>query len=622
MATVYTNGRRRQLSPTKVIGKGGEADVYDLSDGTVLKLYKQPNDPDYTGNPTAQAGAVQRLREQQHKLPAFPSGLPGRVVAPIDLAYDKNPGKVVGYTMQYLRDMEVLLAYGDRAYREKGGIDANQVVRIFTDLHDLVAQVHSSQVVIGDFNDLNVLVDQTGQVYLVDADSMQFGKFYCQAFTTRFVDPLRCESDRLVLARPHTPDSDWYAFNVMLFQSLLFVSPYGGVHRPKSGKRLQHDARVLARISVFDKEVQYPKPALPYDRLPDNLLEHFQRVYEKDQRGTFPEGLLGALRWTTCTNCGAVHARPKCPACAAPGLVKQVIVKRGSVTANRLFRTTGQLLHATYQGGTLRYLYHEAGAFRRESEDVVISGELDPELRFRIQRDTTLLGKRERLLVFKPGAKPEVHSTETVGRHLTMFDANEHGYFWLQNGQLVRNGRIGTDYIGDVLSGRTLFWTGNQFGFGFYQAGQLLRAFVFDSQRPGLNDQVPIPALPGQLIDATCVFSDSHAWFMVSLQENGRLVNRCFVISRSGQVVAEMSADQDDQSWLAGGIRGRFASGSSLFAATDEGIVRITAENGIVNVAQTFPDTEPFVDDTTQLLAGDGGIYAVSSTEITHLKIQ
>ncbi len=59
----------------------------------------------------------------------------------------------------------------------------------------------------------------------------------------------------------------------MLMQSLLFVGPYGGVYRPTDKKKtVLHDARPLKRITVFDPEVRYPKPARPYNMLPDDLL--------------------------------------------------------------------------------------------------------------------------------------------------------------------------------------------------------------------------------------------------------------------------------------------------------------------------------------------------------------
>ena len=624
VATVYLNGKRRQLAPTAVIGSGGEADVYDLGNSQVLKLYKRADDPVYTGNPTAQQGAMARLQECQHKLPAFPKGLPAHVIAPVDLVYDKaSAGAVVGYTMPYLKNMEVLLQFGDRKYREQGGIDGNQVADIFRELHGMVTQVHKGGVVIGDFNDLNVLVDGQGQVYLVDADSMQYGKFFCRTFTSRFVDPLRCDQSQLTLTQPHNFDSDWYAFNVMLFQSMLYAGPYGGVHKPANGKRLQHDARVLDRLTVFSQDVIYPKPALPYDRLPDDLLEHFRRVYEKDERGEFPLKLLQTIRWTTCTNCGSVHARARCPQCAAPGAVKQTVIIRGTVTATREFQTTGQILQATVIDGKLRYLYHENGVFYREGGKRLLDGGLDPELRFRITRDQTLIGKRERLIILQDGQVSQ-QTTGTVGL-LPIFDASERDYFWIEGNQLRRSAKLGSDFIGTVLPGRTLLWTGKKFGFGFFQAGGLQRAFVFDVGGHGLNDQVNLPLLPGQMVDATSVSSDNLVWFLATVQDNGRLVNHCFVINgQTGALVTHVSADHDEESWLNSGIRGHFATGNSLFVATDEGVVRVEADIkfNVLEVAQTFPDTEPFVDSTSQLLPGPGGIYVISTHDVTVLRIQ
>lgn len=618
MPTVTIGGRSRQLSPAKLIGKGGEADVYDLGNGQVVKLFKRAGDPDYVGNVTAQRGAELRIAEHQKKLPAFPKGLPQQVIAPVELALDKG-GAVAGYTMRFLSGMEVLLRYGDRRYREQGGIDSDRTITTFCNLHAIVNAVHDQGIVIGDFNDLNVLVDGHDQVYLVDADSMQFGGFPCRTFTARFVDPLRCGDDELVLMKGHNPESDWYAYATMLFQSLLYAGPYGGVHRPKGGKRLQHDTRVLRRITVFHPDVVYPKPAEHFGVLPDDLLQYFHHLYEEDKRGVFPLSLIQGLRWTNCSNCGAVHARASCPTCMAPGVVKEATVYRGNVTAKRVFRTKGRLVCVAYQRGKLHFLYHEDGAFKRESGETVIQGKLDPELRFRISGPTTVFGRRQQLLVF--GDTTDRLITDTFG-HLSIFDANQRNHFWIQNNQLVRNGRIGPEYIGDVLAGRTLFWAGERFGFGFYQAGELTRAFVFSATKRGLNDQVKIPTLPGQLVDTTCVFSDRLAWFFVTTQFAGQLKNHCYVIDEQGKVIAYHTADQEEDSWLASGIRGRFAAGSSLYVPTDSGIVRIDSETGSLRVAQEFPDTEPFVNTASHLLSGDGGIYVVSGTEITLLSIK
>jgi hypothetical protein len=623
LSTVTIAGKQVRLDPKWVIGKGGEADVYLLPSGEVLKLYKLPTDTDYQGNLNAQQGARERIATHQAKLPAFPKGLPSSVVGPTDLAYDRA-GKIAGFTMRYLAGQEVLLSLGDRKYRESGGLGGDFVAAAFGNLHEVVRAVHSAGIVIGDFNDLNVLfAPADGSVCLVDADSMQYGVFHCKTFTARLVDPLCCAPDQLTLIRPHNEGSDWYAYASMLLQSLLYVGPYGGVHKPAGGgKKLQHDARVLQRIWLLDPSVTYPKPALPYSILPDDLMQVFANVYTQDVRSEFPLSVVQGLRWTNCTNCGRTHARARCPQCAAPGRVKETVTKRGKVTANRVFLTKGRIVQAVVQNGILRYLYHEDDAFRREGDRFVAESALDPELRFRIRGEMTLLGKGERVAVLAPNQQPALLITATVGR-LPVFDTNANNRFWIDNGHLVRDGHFDiSEQLGSVLQGRTLLWAGNSFGFGFYQAGSLVRAFVFSTISNSLNDSVAIGPLPGQLLDASCTFSDNRAWFMVRLQQQGRTITECFVIKQSGEVIATAKADEGDNSWLAQGIRGHFASGSgALFAATDDGIVKVVCDNGTIRVAQSFPDTEPFVDANTQLMAGPGGIYAVSDNSITLLQM-
>ncbi len=608
-------GKSLTVTAQDSIGKGGEADVYDLHNGLAVKVFKVPTDPDYANDPVAQQGAKARIEEQQRKLPAFPT-LPNQVVAPVELAYNGTK-KIAGYTMEYLKNCEVLLRYSDRRFREQGGIDPNDVIGLFRDLALAVANLHTQEVIIGDFNDLNVLVDGN-IVRLIDADSMQFGSFYCHTFTPRFLDPLHSGPSKLGLARALDENSDWYAYAVMLFQALLYVSPYGGVHKPKSGSRLQHDARVLQRLTVFNPEVIYPKPALPYGYLPDDLLDYFHRVFEKDTRGPFPGQLLHNLQWTTCTACGTVHARPVCPACKT-AFIKTPVLVRGVVRAQRVFSTEGQIVCAVHQG-QLRYLYHTAGAFFREGGRKVADGELSPDLRYRISGTNTVIARRDKMQIFPDKGGEDIDSYG----HLPVVDANSAYCYWVnQSGQLrashlSNSFRVSGIYLGDVLPGRTLIWTGEKFGFGFYRAGSILRAFVFDSE--GMNDQVEIPDFKGELVDTTCVFSDKRCWFFATLQVKGRLWNHIYVLDARGKLYGFRSAEQSDENWLAYGIRGRFPVGQSLYVPTDEGIMRID-ESDLSSPAKTFPDTTDFVDGSSYLLAGDGGIYVVGTNEITLLTI-
>ncbi|HZJ63241.1 MAG TPA: hypothetical protein VFD36_06920, partial [Kofleriaceae bacterium] len=96
--TVWLDGSRVALAPHALIGQGGEAEVYDVGDGRVLKWWKPPDHPDFAGAPDAQAAAAQRLAERPGKLARLPGNLPPEVVAPCGLALaGRRSGGVVGY---------------------------------------------------------------------------------------------------------------------------------------------------------------------------------------------------------------------------------------------------------------------------------------------------------------------------------------------------------------------------------------------------------------------------------------------------------------------------------------------------------------------------------------------
>ncbi|NJN71920.1 MAG: hypothetical protein HC799_03435 [Limnothrix sp. RL_2_0] len=258
---VFIANKKVNLSPSKIIGKGGEAEIYCLNKKEVVKLFKQPNHIDFSQNLEAQKSAAERIQEHQTKLQQFPTNLPANILSPTALVQDKS-SKILGYTMPYLQGTNALYRYGDRRFREQNGIDHQQVTKLFIQIHDTLKKIHQANIIVGDFNDLNILVEQNTP-YFIDTDSWQFKTFICQLFTARFVDPLLCDRhlDYPQLSVTHNTDSDWYAFAVMLFRSLLYVEPYGGIYK---NKKIPQSARPLHRITVFNADVKYPKPALPY----------------------------------------------------------------------------------------------------------------------------------------------------------------------------------------------------------------------------------------------------------------------------------------------------------------------------------------------------------------------
>ncbi len=321
--TAFVDGRRVRLEPAMLLGQGGEAEVYDLGDGRVLKWWKPPNHPDYDGLPDAQAAAKRRLDEQPARLRALPANLPPQVVMPCGFALD-GKRRVVGYLMPRVTG-EPLHSFGEPRWRREHPVPGDDVVAALRSLHDAIAGLHRGRVVIGDCNDLNVLVDGR-RVHLIDVDSYQYGGYACPMYSERFVDPRLCDT-ALQPVRPHDEDSDWFAYAAMVLRTLVGVGPWGGVHKPSDvSRRCPPPARALRRISVYAAEVVYPRAARPLAILPDELSAALRAVFEHDRRGAFPRTLLERLSLRPCAACGEEHARTRCPACSVSARVPAAVV--------------------------------------------------------------------------------------------------------------------------------------------------------------------------------------------------------------------------------------------------------------------------------------------------------
>lgn len=624
---IVIRGNRLRLMPAKMIGSGGEAEVYDIGQGEVVKVFKSPKHPDFASDTYAAKAAAERIFEHQTKLASWPKRLPKEVVGPTSLAFDLSGKNIVGYTMRYLTNTEVLLRYGERKYREAHNISHSNITKLFTSLRSTVSDIHNAGVVIGDFNDLNVLVDQSMNISFVDADSMQFGKFLSRVFTAKFVDPLHCDPHARAaqLIRPHNIGSDWYAYHVMLMQALLYVGPYGGIHAPSViASKLNDWQRVQGRVTVFSSEVRYPRPALHYSILPDTILDQFHAVFERDRRDEPPSSLLAGLRFTTCPACKKVHARNTCPDCqpVSPTMTKEVITSK--VEALKVRETSGSITYATIQNGEIKYIYNEAGAYYREDGSKVLDGKHDSKMRLRILGDATIFARDGEVVALRPGKGASRLTTDLFrGKH-TVVDSNFEFLYIVSSGGIKRYSLESFDYpslLGSVLPSQTMLWVGEVLGFVYAQAGGITIARVLRTDGSNLGIEVDLGRISGNVIDATTVLSDDHVWFFLSIQDGPLRLNRCYMINQYGKVLAQVEALSNDGSWLST-IHGKCAFGKQLFAPTDDGIVRVEFDGASLGTTKIFSDTNKFVDEGSRLLFGRDGVYVVSSSRIWRLRMK
>src|SRR5207237_28741 len=127
-----------------------------------------------------------RLAEQPAKLRALPGNLPAAVVTPCGLALDRGK-RVVGYLMPKVVGV-TLHQLGEPRWRREHPVPGDDLVAALLALHDAIAGLHRARVVIGDCNDLNVLVDGR-RVHLIDVDSYQLPGYPCAMMSERFLDP-------------------------------------------------------------------------------------------------------------------------------------------------------------------------------------------------------------------------------------------------------------------------------------------------------------------------------------------------------------------------------------------------------------------------------------------------
>ena len=374
---VFSNNQEFNLTSNKLIGAGGEAEIYKIDNKSVAKIFKTEKHPDFSNNVNAQKAVVAKLQMYEDKLTKFPANLPTSVVFPQDILRDSK-AKFVGYTMNFIDNAEVVYKLSDRRFKEQSSLNVHFVIDVYTEIFRVLKLLHDKGVVVGDFNDLNVMFKFDKSIFYIDVDSYQYDKYKTLVYTEKFVDPLKCNTS-IQLCQPHDENSDWYAYTAMFTEALLCCGFYGGIHRPKSGKKFTQSERVLNRVSIFHADVQYPKPAYSIDILPPDFVKFLKSTIESDKRGEFPSVFLNKNDWKPCKSCGNLHANTQCPICQTR---VQVHVKVShNIKIRLVHETLGQIIYATYQNG-LKFIYLENSTIKRETLKSVVNIGASHDMRF------------------------------------------------------------------------------------------------------------------------------------------------------------------------------------------------------------------------------------------------
>lgn len=204
--TIMGPRRRESVTLGKELGTGGEGSAYLIDGARVVKIFDR-------AHTTRHREAKLRLLTQRNLDVdgiAFPQAL-----------VTNSLGEFVGYVMPQAHGQEL-----HRTLFSPGKFKKNfpnwtkaDLVDVCISFLEKVIQLHELNVIVGDINPKNLLVDERKRVFIIDADSWQIEGYPCPVGTPMFTAPAiagRAYSEFL-----RTEEDERFAVATMLFMILI-----------------------------------------------------------------------------------------------------------------------------------------------------------------------------------------------------------------------------------------------------------------------------------------------------------------------------------------------------------------------------------------------------------------
>lgn len=232
---VYTVKQGKAIKLLKFINGGGEGNIYSTSEsGIVVKIYIKK--------------CITKNRKD--KLTLMTSNQPyiKNVCWPIDTITNKS-GEFVGYLMAQARGTEM----SKTIFKGKcKGFNRTELVECVSNIFEVISKLHKNNILLGDINGGNILIQSPQEIYFVDTDSYQIENYPCPVGTELFTPPEIFKSESGVLRDfskfLRSQQDERYALGVLAFMTLIpGATPYqmvegrfqSGFRFPQTGKKAE-----------------------------------------------------------------------------------------------------------------------------------------------------------------------------------------------------------------------------------------------------------------------------------------------------------------------------------------------------------------------------------------------
>lgn len=253
------------LDSKDYLTSGGQASIYAKKD-IAYKLYTDPKN----------MIPIQKINELSVL------NMPN-IIRPLDIILD-NKNDPVGYTMPYLKDTGALCQLFTKAFKDRHNIKNDTIIKLVQRMQETQQYIHNNGFLLVDNNEMNFLINSCfNEVYFIDVDSYQTKSFPAN-FIMESIRDRHCNNKFTTL-------TDWFSFGIVTFQMFIGIHPYKGKHPKLNG----FDERMLANVSVFNKNVILPKVCYSFDVIPQAYKEWYKAVFEDGKRIPPPNTLIPVI---------------------------------------------------------------------------------------------------------------------------------------------------------------------------------------------------------------------------------------------------------------------------------------------------------------------------------------
>lgn len=271
----------KKISLIKFISSGGEGVIYETNTEFVAKIYKLEKN--------------NKLKfDKLNKMIEFNIKLNG-ICSPKNLLFNKND-EFVGFLMPMAKGVELQKSIFIKPLLKKyfPNLDRADLVKICIKILEKISYLHSKDILVGDINPLNILIDDKLDVYFVDCDSYQIENFPCPVGTINFTAPEIQGVNFTNFLRSKNHEN--FAIATLLFMIMLPGKPpysHSGGLTPGKNIEKMHFPYALGE----KKTEQAPKGIwrFMWSHLPFKVKKSFFETFNKD--GSLFTKRLSANEW-------------------------------------------------------------------------------------------------------------------------------------------------------------------------------------------------------------------------------------------------------------------------------------------------------------------------------------